>query len=666
MSVLMDLLQRAAQHHRAGELEQAEHLYREMLAREPDNADARHRLGLLELAQGRPAAAAEHLQSVVESHPHVALLHHHLGFALSAAGEHQRAVEQFQEAIRLDCSVAEVHAALGTSLQALGQIGPAKAAYGAALQLRPGDVTAHFNLATALHAEGNHAEAAGHYRAALAADSGRWQAHDGLAQCLRRLGHLSDAIAHYESAVARRPDSADLHHELGDAWLAAAEPARAEACLRKAMELSPRDVRVMSSLGVALHQLRRCREAKELFLRAGSLEPADAELSMNLAATAYALAEYAEAEASYRRVLDEQPNRPAALVGMSKACLMQDNLTAARQFAERAAEIDPADVDARLMRGTLLLTQGEWKPGWTDLNWCLTQKDYRLHLTSDDPARTPAVWNGTPVEAANVLIHGEYGLGDTLHFIRYLPWVKQRLPHGRVWTGVHPRLVALLVESGFEDCVALDGKLPAFDVRVGMMSLPGIFEATPDTIPTAPYLAANRELVDAWRQRLADVRGFRIGIHWQGDPTFQSDRHRSIPLTSFAPLARTPGVALVSLQKGSATDQIGDVASEFDVIQFDNLDEQLGAFMDTAAIMSNLDLVITSDTAVAHLAGGLGIPVWVALARVADWRWMIDRDDSPWYPSMRLFRQRSFGDWQELFERMAGELTRLVRDSSNH
>jgi hypothetical protein len=194
-----------------------------------------------------------------------------------------------------------------------------------------------------------------------------------------------------------------------------------------------------------------------------------------------------------------------------------------------------------------------------------------------------------------------------------------------------------------------------------MISLPCVFETTLETVPgTEPYLVAAPVSVDRWRERLSGVDGFRVGIHWQGDSTYLSDRHRSMALSSFSPLARVAGVRLISLQKGPGVQQIAAVADAFEVLALEGLDEQGGAFMDTAAVMKNLDLVVTSDTALAHLAGALGVRVWVALSAAPDWRWMVGRDDSPWYPSMRLFRQTTLDDWPGLFERMADALTRAV------
>jgi hypothetical protein len=282
-----------------------------------------------------------------------------------------------------------------------------------------------------------------------------------------------------------------------------------------------------------------------------------------------------------------------------------------------------------------------------------------------DLARTPQFptppWDGSPLDGRTILVHAEQGLGDTMQFLRYVPLVRRR--GGRVILVCQPPLMRLLSRvPGIERLVAWGEPLPEYDVQVPLMSLPGLFGTTLETVPAeVPYLDAEPALVEAWRHRLGSYAGFQVGIVWQGNPRFRFDRLRSIPLAQFAPLARVPGVHLLSLQKGPGRDQLAALPGSFPVTDLGHqLDETTGAFLDTAAVMKNLDLVITSDTVAAHLAGALGVPVWVALHDVPDWRWLLDREDSPWYPTMRLFRQTRPGQWEEVFERIAAALHRRL------
>jgi hypothetical protein len=251
-------------------------------------------------------------------------------------------------------------------------------------------------------------------------------------------------------------------------------------------------------------------------------------------------------------------------------------------------------------------------------------------------------------------------MGDTLQFIRYVDLLRPR--DGKVLVEVPGALMPLLKTSGFSDVLAQGAELPSFDVRVPLLSLPGIFHTTLANLP-APlgYLTADPRLLETWRAGLAAFEGFKVGIHWQGRRAFALDHQRSIPLREFAPLAAVDSVRLFSLQKGEGTEQLAELAGPLNIHDFGSgLDSQSGAFMDTAAVLRNLDLVITSDTATAHLAGGLGVPVWLALSRWPDWRWFLDRADTPWYPTMRLFRQRTAGNWAEPFTEMAAALAEAV------
>ena len=263
-------------------------------------------------------------------------------------------------------------------------------------------------------------------------------------------------------------------------------------------------------------------------------------------------------------------------------------------------------------------------------------------------------WDGSSLQGQTILLFAEQGLGDTLHFIRYAPLVKQT--GATVIVQCQGPLLRLLSTCAGIDClVPEDAEPPGFDVQAPLPSLPGLARTTLASIPAQlPYLSADPELRVRWQEALSGVRDFKVGIAWQGNTGHKRDRQRSVPLLAFLPLARIPDVRLVSLQKGPGREQLYEHPDHLAVL---DMADQLGDFADTAALMSNLDLVVTVDTAVAHLAGALGLPVWVALPLCPDWRWLLEREDSPWYPSMRLFRQTTLGDWSGVFDR----LTRALR-----
>ena len=448
------------------------------------------------------------------------------------------------------------------------------------------------------------------------------EAHCNLGTVFLFQGKLDRAVERYESALRFQPKMADAHSNLGKAYDELHRYPEAEASSRRALELAPQHAGAWTNLGSALQHLGRVEEAVACCQRAVGYQPQLPEAHLSLGAAFSAMGKTREAVACFDQALRLRPGYP----------------------------------DAHWGRSLALLLEGDFEHGWPEYEWRWHCKPF--------PARTftePA-WDGSPLGDKTIFLCAEQGLGDTIQFIRYVPLVKRR--GGRVILTCHQSLVPLL-----SSCQGIDQLLPGsqperFDVHAALMSLPMIFRTTLATVPAdIPYLAVRQELVDEWRQELDRLPGFKVGIAWQGDPTYSLDKLRSIPVAHFAALARVPGVSFISLQKGPATGQLAEVRERFHVQDWTSrLDVTHGAFMDTAAIMKGLDLVITSDSAVAHLAGALGVPVWVPLPRSADFRWLLDRDDSPWYPTMRLFRQRSAGDWAGVFDRMTESL-KAIRES---
>jgi hypothetical protein len=282
--------------------------------------------------------------------------------------------------------------------------------------------------------------------------------------------------------------------------------------------------------------------------------------------------------------------------------------------------------------------------------------DYERRLTIDrlrDPSVPPPSWDGTALNGQTILLQAEQGVGDTFQFVRYAREVKAK--GGHVVLQCEPVLAGIMASCPGIDQLVDEGKpLPGAHVTAPLLSLPMLCGTTLDTIPAdVPYLAADPTRVEVWRARLAALPGFKVGICWQGNPKFQRDRLRSVPLASFTPLAAVPGVCLVALQRGPGHDQIAQQGEALRIVDLPGRSEDPGeSWLDTAALIQALDLVVSVDTAVVHLAGALGAPVWVALPFMPDWRWLLDRQDSPWYPTLRLFRQRQPGDWPEVFQRI--------------
>ncbi len=498
----------------------------------------------------------------------------------------------------------------GILLAQQGRLDESVACFRQAIALWPeyGDV--HSNLGNVLSFLGRVDEAVAAYEAALRLRPDDPIVLNNLSNALRLLGRLEESAAAARKAVALRADYADAHNNLGATLLMQGQAAEAADCFREALRLRPGLAEAHGNLMEAVRRLGRPQEA---VARPGPGQESPEALN-NQGNALKDQGRLDEAIACYRRALRHWPDYPELHYNLSLALLVQGN------FAE----------------------------GWPEYEW-----RWRWHPELVRPFRQPP-WDGTPLDGRTILLYAEQGLGDTIQFLRYAALVKER--GGTVVLECQEVLLALAATCpGIDRLVAAGSELPAFDTHAPLLSLPRIFRTTLETVPArVPYLSADPGPVERWREALAAVEGFKIGIAWQGNPGNPNDQRRSIPLTGFEPLARLEGVRLLSLQKGRGAQQLAELAGRFPVTDLaDRQPGDIDPFVNTAAVMKNLDLVVTVDTAVAHLAGALGVPVWVLLPHVPDWRWLLEREESPWYPTMRLFRQKEAGNWAEVFGRVA-------------
>ncbi len=465
--------------------------------------------------------------------------------------------------------------------------------------------------------QGRLADAVGAYERAIAAEPGLAEAHYNLGIAHRALGRMEDAASCWRRAIELRPEFVPAHNNLGSALLELGQVDAAIAAHRRALALDPRSIAALVNLGNALRQAGRPDEAAEAYRGALAVKPDEAMAHGNLGLALQDLGKLAESEAAYRRAIALRP--------------------------------DYADAHRNL--GMLLLLLGRFPEGWAAYRW-------RWHTRWHPRRQFPfPAWDGGAVAGKRLLLHAEQGLGDTIMFCRLAAVLSAR--GAAITLEVQPALVRLLVGlAGVERILPTGAALPQLDLEAPLLDLPGLLGLDAGNVPAAiPYLRAEPERVARWRALLDGRPGLKVGIVWQGNPNSIADLGRSLPLGTFAPLAALPGVRLIALQKGAGREQlaalpaVGDLGPDFDAGP--------DAFLDTAAVMQGLDLVVTADTAVAHLAGALGRPCWIVLKSVPDWRWMLHRSDTPWYPSVRLFRQARRGDWDEVFRRVADALAAL-------
>ena len=450
------------------------------------------------------------------------------------------------------------------------------------------------------------------------------------------------------------PSAIDSFHQ-GSAHLAARRLAEAEAAFRQAVNEAPAFAEAQANLALALEWQGKQDEAETAYRAALQANPAVARTHLNFGALLARRGRFDEAEASYRQAIALAPQVPAGWsnLGVLYASIKREE--EAEQCHRTALTLDPDYASARFNLAYLLLRQGRFPEGWT----ALEARDWYAPLAG---LLACPRWQGEPLSRKSLLIGCEAGHGDMIQFVRYPPMLKA-LGAARVAILCHPGLAPLFATApGIDQAIPLDQPLPSWewDCWVPPLSLPGLFNTTLSSIPaTLPYLFPDPARVAALAGRLPR-EGLRVGLVWRGNPNFENDADRSLPgLASLQALASVPGIRFVSLQKGTGEDEAENPPMDFPVL---NGAPMLNDFADTAALITGLDLVITVDTAVAHLTGALGKPCWILLPWYqTDWRWLDGRDDSPWYPHVvRLFRQTARGEWAPVVERIAAALAEFV------
>lgn len=541
-----------------------------------------------------------------------------------------------------------------------GAAGPARKAarlYKQTLRRDPDNGDALMGLAMIAQGAGRYEHAARLFARARDVLPDHAGCRHGLGMALRALGRAEEAVDCFRQALALEPAAPATLSALGNALKSLGRFEEAVACLWQTVEMAPDSALDWSNLGVAYKAWGRSREAVDCLSRAVAIAPAQPELHYNLGNAFLAADLFEEARRSFDSCLALAPAHFRARTNLGIAFKEQGLLDRARACFSDVVAQEPTFADAHWNRALARLAAGDYAAGWAGYEW--------RRMLPGFPVRKLALpeWDGGGLEGRTLLVHSEQGLGDTIQFCRYASLVRRRRlgpAGGAVVLEVPEALVPLLSGLAGVDAVraarsgAEDG---GADMQAPLMSLPGLIAPDPaETRDDIPYLRAEADLVELWGERLRPHAGLRVGLCWQGNPSYAADRRRSLAPRHLGPLARLDGVRLVSLQK-PAEDGAGLPTRDLSLVDpGPEFDSAKGAFMDAAAIIAHLDLVVTSDTAIAHLAGALGAEVWVMLAKVPDWRWGLAGETTPWYPNMRLFRQPTAGDWTAVIERIAAEL----------
>jgi tetratricopeptide (TPR) repeat protein len=590
------------QRHRSGNLAEAEAIYRQVLSQQPNHAEALHLLGLIAQQSGKQDVALELITRAVHIAPNRADFFGSLGLTLQELKRLDQSISAYQQAIALNPNLAQAHNNLGNVLMLTGRLDEAEPCFVRAMVLQPGYPDPHFNLGRLHSAAGRLKDAASAYRQALSLRRDWPQALNNLGAVLHKQGQRQAALECFQKALAASPDYVDALNNLGDLLCEVGQAREAVAACRRAVQLRPDIPEAHNNLGNALCAAGHFDQAVAEYRRALALNPEYTEAFNNLGNAYQSMGDLEQAVVGYRTALALRPDHPSAHWNM----------------------------------GLVHLMRGEFEKGWPEYEWRLKMPNVaRLDVSGQR-------WDGGDLAGRRILLHAEQALGDTIQFFRYAEFVRQR--NGTIVLAVQEELLRLLAEQpGIEQCVNWKTqKLPDFDVHFPLASLPGLFKTTMETIPASvPYIVAHAERVAAWKPRVDEAaRGRRkVGLLWAGRSF--PDPFRAVPPAELAGLATIPGNWFCSLQTGEGATQ-----SPPPGLELTDWTKEFTDLADTAALMANLDLIITVDTSVAHLAGAMGKPVWVILKRVPDWRWMLGRADCAWYPTMRLFRQEQFGDFK--------------------
>jgi tetratricopeptide (TPR) repeat protein len=614
-------LQIALQHHQSGRLSEAESIYRQILAVRPNHHDSLHLLGTLRHSAG-----------------------------------HADGVTLIRQAIALKPDFPQALSNLGEALRSQGQLDEAIACFRRALVMWPNFPAALGNLGLALTMAGQYEQAVQALRQAVKLEPNFADAWANLGSALAEIKERSEAIVCFRRAITLRPNSSDFYNNLGVLLRGEGLVEEAISSYRRAISIRPDGLEAYCNLADLLRVSHGQDEAIEVCRRGMALGPNYPEIHLSLANALQVAGRLDEAVAVYHRALVLKPDWPEPLSNLGLALPLLGRFDEAIECCRRAITLRGDYAEAHANLALILLLLGQWQEGWEQYEW-------RYRSTSfPNFARCAAGqhWDGSDLTGRTILLRAEQGLGDAIQFVRFVPQVIAR--GGRVLLEVPPELQRLLqgTNSGGATVILQDDRaeLPAHDVVLPLMSLPAkLGKFDPDNIPKPTYITADPVLREQWRNRLASESRLKIGLVWAGNSFHRRDSSRSIPLSMLAPLAHE-NLCFYTLQFGPPAAQAASPPPGMTLI---NLTDQIRDFADTAAFIAELDGVVSVDTAAAHLAGAMGKPAWLLLPVIPDFRWLLDRPDTPWYPTMRLFRQTRDGDWQEPIARLARELTDVAK-----
>jgi tetratricopeptide (TPR) repeat protein len=620
------VLEQALDYHKAGKLVDAARLCARVLEAKPTSAAALHLLGVIGTQLEQLESAAACLEMAVRHDPTVPGYFNDLGLVQRKLNlPNTQAIRAFEQALERD----------------------------------PGYIPAHINLGNLLRDLGRREEAISHYSRVTELDTTHAGAHRKIAVLLAEAGRYAEAEPHFRRVAELRPDSLSAQLEWVKILRDVGKLVAAEEHCRATLKSNPVSAVVLNELGVTLSDQGQYEAAESCLRRALQIDPNDAQSHCNIGHLFLLQRRFVEAISSLHQALEQNTdfgdawnNLAGATQGLALASDDEEGLRDAERYYRRALEVKADAADVHVNLGMLCLMQGRYAEGWSEYGW-------RLKAKCRPRSFPQPLWRGESLVGSTILLHVEQGLGDTLQFLRFIPQVKRL--GARVVLLCQTALAPLLRGAVGIDVLLDDHeRLPWFDCHAPLLNLPemlGVFAG--NSTEDVPYIFPSPERVAHWKTELAGFEGLRVGIVWQGNPAHTGDRWRSLTLEQFEPLFTVPSVHVFSLQSGFGTEQLSEIDCGLPIVNLDL------PFHEKAAAIVNLDLVISCDTAVAHLAGALGQAVWVAIPKIPDWRWLTKGETTPWYPSMRLYRQKTPNDWGAVMERICDDVTQMALQSQH-
>ena len=607
------------------------------------------------LKKNRPDLAAQVYTNALQVMPDDPESHYGLGLASQQTGDLEKAAGCYRQALVLKPDSVNVLMTLAACLQAQSDDSGAEKCYRQILEAHPEHAQAAFCLGT-LYLHHNRIDEALQWLLKAFASEPDWGLlNNNLGRAYLLKGDENQALSHLNRATRQSPDLAEAWFNLGEINTKAGRYAQAVTGYQKAVRIDPGMIAAHNNMGNALKESKRYTEAIAAFEQVLQLDPLLPQGHYNLGGAYRLLENHSKAIAHLSQAIQLKPDYADAWNNLALTFKNLGDLDRAMKYFSHALQIDPELSPARWNRSFVHFLMGNWIEGWQDFEARFDVPQRR----SIYPHRIDGTqWDGTAIPGKTLLVHDEQGLGDTIQFSRLLPWARQRCGHLILET--RPELIPLLRENpGIDRFIVRSDMQPAgidFDRYIPLMSIARLAGITPQhLIGAIPYITATKEKISRWRSRLPQ-NAARVGLVWSGRPQHGNDANRSCDISQFAPLFGNKNIQFVGLQKGPAAAQ----AEPAPWPNFENFGSSLDDFTDTAAILSQLDLLITVDTAVAHLAGAMGKPVWVLIPYIPDWRWGMRGTTSPWYPSMQLFRQHRPKDWKPVIDQINSHLKKLL------